>query len=515
MDKMLRRNLVLAILSMGCILTGEVQAATLEVAPSGYPYTSIQAAINAVVDGDTVLVHDGTYVENINFLGKAITVKSVNGAASTINGNGSSSVVTFNHGEGSGSVLDGFTITNGYAAMGGGIYCDSSSPTISNCTISENTSTNAGGGISCWNSSSPIITNCTVSENRARFNGGGISCYGTCSPIITNCTIIGNTSGWGGGISCGYSSSPSITNCTVSANAGSLGGGISCDTSCSPTMTNCIVTGNTASTGGGIYCYSASSPTIINSTISGNTANTGGGIYCDSTSSSSVKNTILWGDVPNEIYLAGNSITMIYSDVDQDGYAGSSGNIRQDPLFFDSANGDFSLQSASPCIDAGTSDGSPATDMKDSPRSDTPQIPNTGGGTYAYYDMGALEYVPLPDLTGQWASLAQTCKNTRSGLKCKVSGRLNIQNVGTLNAPSCFVRFYRSTDEVYNEGIDALKQVATGTIKVGKSKTKTFSYSFPLGETASGEYIIAVIDADKTVAEGNEGNNHVVFGPIP
>ena len=60
-----------------------------------------------------------------------------------------------------------------------------------------------------------------------------------------------------------------------------------------------------------------------------------------------------------------------------------------------------------------------------------------------------------------------------------------------------------------------MKQVATGTIKVGKSKTKTFSYTLPLEETASGEYIIAVIDADNTVAESNESNNYVVFGPIP
>ena len=122
----------------------------------------------------------------------------------------------------------------------------------------------------------------------------------------------------------------------------------------------------------------------------------------------------------------------------------------------------------------------------------------------------------LPDLTGQWASLTQTCRNTKRGLKCKISGRLNIQNVGTLNAPSSFVRFYRSTDEVYNEGTDAfLKQVATGTVKTAKSKTKTLSYSLPSGETASGEYIIAAIDADNTVAEANEGNNAIVFGPVP
>ncbi len=394
MDKMLRRSLVLVILFLGFILTSGVEATTREVGQSGYPYTSIQAAINDSVAGDTVLVHWGTYVEKINFLGKAITVKSDYGPGNTlIDGSGSGSVVTFNHGEGPSSVFDGFTISNGSAIMGGGIYCNSSSPTITNCIVSGNTATNAGGGISCWNSASPTITNCTVSENTGNGNGGGISCYGTCSPTISNCTIKGNTSGWGGGISCGYSSNPSITNCTISENTGSLGGGISCDTSCFPTITNCVLSGNTAGNGGGVYCYSSSSPTIINSTITGNKAGHGGGIYCDSTSSSSVKNTILWGDASTEIYLVeGGSITVTYSDVDQDGYAGISGNIRQDPLFVDAANGNFSLQATSPCVDAGTSDGALPADMKGDPRFDAHLIPNTGGGTSPYYDMGALEY---------------------------------------------------------------------------------------------------------------------------
>jgi len=370
MDKMLRRSLVLVILFVGCILTGGVEAAILEVGPSGYLYTSIQAAINDAADGDTVLVHDGTYVENINFLGKAITVKSVNGAASTIiNGNGTGSAVTFSSGEGSGSVLDGFTITNG------------------------GTNASLGGGIGCY-SSSPIITNCIITGNRA-YHGGGIDCESNSSPTIINCTISGNTGYVGGGIFCKSGSSPTITNCKISGNTGTAhSGAIGCDSGGNPIISNCILSGNTAGAGGGIYSY-LSSPIITNCTISGNTAtNNGGGIYCEPTSSASVKNTILWGDVPNEIYLAaGSSITVTYSDVDQDGYEGSNGNVRQDPLFVDPADGDFSLQLTSPCIDAGTSDGAPPTDMKGNSRFDPPQIPNTGGGTYPYYDMGALEYV--------------------------------------------------------------------------------------------------------------------------
>jgi len=104
-----------------------------------------------------------------------------------------------------------------------------------------------------------------------------------------------------------------------------------------------------------------------------------------------VKNTILWGNGPNQIYPAESSITVTYSDVDQDGYVGSSGNIRQDPLFVDPANDDFRLQPTSPCIDAATSVGAPSTDMEGFHRYDDPLVPNTGEGTNPYYDIGAYE----------------------------------------------------------------------------------------------------------------------------
>jgi hypothetical protein len=116
-----------------------------------------------------------------------------------------------------------------------------------------------------------------------------------------------------------------------------------------------------------------------------------------------VKNSILWGDVPNEFYLDVSIITVTYSNVDHEGYYGFNGNIRENPLFLDPANGDFRLQPTSPCIDSGTSDGAPPTDMKGNPRFDPPWIPNTGGGTYPYYDMGAFELAiskPMVDFDG-------------------------------------------------------------------------------------------------------------------
>jgi len=325
--------------------TAAAHASTLEVG-EGKLFTSIQDAITDAVTGDIVLVYDGTYVEQINFMGKAITVKSVNGAASTIiDGNAGGTVVTLINGEGLGSVLDGFTITNG---NNGGIYCYSSSLTITNSIITGN-SANSGGGVYC-NNCALTITNSTISENTAN-SGGGVYYVYTSSSTITSSTIAGNSADSGGGISFAYSS-PTITNSTITGNsaisyAGSLFG----------------------SYAGGICSQNDSSPTITNS--------------------------ILWGNIAltayNEIAQISSTITCTYSNIDQDGYAGSDGNIRQDPLFVDQGNGDFHLQQGSPCIDAGTSDGAPSTDMKGFPRYDEPLAPNTGGGTYPYYDMGAYE----------------------------------------------------------------------------------------------------------------------------
>ena len=77
-------------------------------------YGTIQEAINYAQKADVVLVRPGTYTENITFLGKPITVKGEQGAEVTlIDGGQITSVVTFNSGEGFGSVLEGFAILNG------------------------------------------------------------------------------------------------------------------------------------------------------------------------------------------------------------------------------------------------------------------------------------------------------------------------------------------------------------------------------------------------------------------
>lgn len=143
----------------------QTHAATINVPAN---YATIQAAINAASNGDTVVIASGTYVENIDFKGKAITVTSTNPedptvvAATIIDGGGSGSVVSFRTGEGSGSLIEGFTIRNGNANNGAGIHCESASPTIRDCTVSGN----AGSGV-YFLYGAPRIRNCTISANKS------------------------------------------------------------------------------------------------------------------------------------------------------------------------------------------------------------------------------------------------------------------------------------------------------------------------------------------------------------
>ncbi len=167
-------------------------------------YPTIQAAIDDASEGDTIWIADGQYSGegnfDIDFKGKAITVKSENGPENCIidcqfKGRG----FDFHNGEGENSVLDGVKITNGsVGGFGGGIKCTASSPTIINCIITGNSAGEYGGGMCNSYNSSPKLTNCTFSENSAESklsalgSGGGICNLVNSSPIITNCTFSGN-----------------------------------------------------------------------------------------------------------------------------------------------------------------------------------------------------------------------------------------------------------------------------------------------------------------------------------
>ena len=278
-------------------------------------FSTIQAAIDDANESDTVLVAPGNYTgegnRDIDFKGKAITVKSEEGPQTCIiDCQGSEDDqhrgFYFHNGEDANSVLQGFTITNGYytnnmvrAFMGGAIFCDASSPRINNCIVTENIAWD-GGGIGC-NSSNAVITNCIIIGNWACMRrGGGIFCV-LGNPHILDCLIADNTAfERGGGIKCD-ASNPTITGCIIRSNAADDGGGVGIETTGSMsslllTMTNCLITGNKADgLGGGIFIFGKI--TLLNCTIFGNHAGyDGGGIFFAETEGR-INNSIMYGNI--------------------------------------------------------------------------------------------------------------------------------------------------------------------------------------------------------------------------
>ncbi|MGW8178941.1 MAG: PKD domain-containing protein, partial [bacterium] len=262
----------LVILTLASLICGTAFGGTIHV-PGDYP--TIQAGIDAASSGDTVQVAPGTYYENITM--KSGVVIQGAGAGddpsihSIIDGGATGSVVTAIQVD-SAAKLDGFTITNGDKANGGGMYNYSSSPTVTNCTFSGN-SAGSGGGMYNNSSPSPTVTNCTFSGNSAG-SGGGMSNFNS-SPTVANCTFAGNSADYGGGMY-NYSSSPTVTNCIL---WGDTPQEIDNRQLSSPVVTYSDVQGGYAGTGnidanplfvgGGDYHLTADSPCIDMGTTSG------------------------------------------------------------------------------------------------------------------------------------------------------------------------------------------------------------------------------------------------------
>ena len=326
----------------------------------------------------------GTYAgdgnRDIDFRGKAVTVRSVDPndaevvGATVVDCQGSSSAYHrgfhFHCGENANSVLSGFTITNGYAHSGGGIYCDRSSPTVANCVIRGNSAQRDGGGMYSGADSSPTIIHCTFTENSTGYEGGGLYNLNG-DPVITDCTFTGNSSAEDGGGMQNDEGSPTVIRCVFKANhAGDEGGGVSNEDThvppLGPVLMNCLFIANSANYGGGMG-NDDSRPMLENCTFTGNSAGQGGGIYNEN-AGAILTNCILWGDAADEIYEYQSTSDVAYSDV-QGGWPGE-GNMDADPYFANAANGDCHLKSqggrwepsgqtwvrdgvTSPCIDAG------------------------------------------------------------------------------------------------------------------------------------------------------------------
>jgi murein DD-endopeptidase MepM/ murein hydrolase activator NlpD len=125
-----------------------------------------------------------------------------------------------------------------------------------------------------------------------------------------------------------------------------------------------------------------------------------------------------------------------------------------------------------------------------------------------------LRSAGFPDLTGQWNSLAQSCRATAGKLRCKLQGALNIQNRGDQKALASAVSLYLSLNETLDENAVFLKKLNVGSLKAGAGKVIKWTYNLPINDQAAGKHVIAVIDEDMLIAESDENNNATAGGPI-
>jgi hypothetical protein len=383
---------------------------------------TIQAGIQAADNGDTVLVAPGTYLENIDFLGKSITVASSGGTSVTaIDGGHAGSVVTFKSGEGASAVLKGFTLQNGSAQFnGGGILVSSASPTITGNTIQNNVACSGGGGISS-SSGSPVIQGNTIQNNTQTTGcsgggGGGIEIGGAGFAKVTGNTIVNNEwpSGDGGGIELNAAGSPTISNNVISGNIAtgvspaSQGGGIAMFNDSDALIVENLISNNSAGEGGGIAFLVPSGsrgPVLINNTMVGDSAPQGSEVFADGFDNQVqfFNNLMIGPSGQNAVFcgsFASESPTFTTNDAfspNGTGLAGTcagqsaqNGNISTDPLFVNQAAGDFHLQSTSPAIDAGTNSVAnlPQTDFAGNPR-----ILDGNNDCVSTVDIGAYELV--------------------------------------------------------------------------------------------------------------------------
>lgn len=340
--------------------------------PAGYG--TIQSAINAADNGDTIIVSTGTYQENINFLGKAVTVTSVNPddpnvvAATIIDGSSPAdpnraSAVTFNHGESNNSIITGFTIRGGtgtwlviawdlhepyWNRCGGGIVCyNMSAPTIIKNVITNNTAGEGGGiyvygdPVDMYNPADPpehirpVVSCNTLKDNCAvkahgfpppnadytaeeHGDGGAIVCFQAVDAVITQNIIENNHADfYGGAIHLRQWSNGRICDNHIIGNNSALGAGIHITYISSPLVTGNLIRGNIAGDlgGGGIYVYYFSNPIIEQNIITANRSANGAGIGVYWESTPIIQNNLIYKNIDGAgILIKGGAVPLIINN---------------------------------------------------------------------------------------------------------------------------------------------------------------------------------------------------------
>ncbi len=246
---------------------------------------TLQAAVDAASDGDTILLKKGTYHENI-VINKSVTLIGFGPGNTIISGDTGTEIIKGGvinitkpllQSSGPNVTLVGMTIMQGTAQYGGGIFNSEGALTLSGVSITNSTASFSGGGI--YNQMGIVVMNGSmVAENTAKVGAGVMNDGGT---------FVLNEGG------------------SISGNSAQIAGGL--DNLAGTVIMNdgSSLTNNSATyDGGGMYSYFYSTITLNGGTITGNTAETGtgGGIYSDSDSIVNLFGGDVSGNIPNDIY---------------------------------------------------------------------------------------------------------------------------------------------------------------------------------------------------------------------
>jgi hypothetical protein len=489
------------------------------------------------------------------------------------------SVVTFSGAELPTCILGGLTIQNGSASNGAGINGNFTLATIQNCVIQNNTATGSGGGVyglsgtmkSCTIQNNTaangggvaqvegtLLSN-TIKNNTATSAGGGIY---HCSNSIQSNVIDNNDAGTNGGgasdCTTGTMYFNTITNNTAAvrgggiydsdlaiagniiignqvtvvgslASPGSFGGGISnCDgpiygnnisqnlsngqgggaDNCTGDFFNNVVFGNSGRAGGGI---SNCPGNIWNNTVFGNTGvfNTGGLLNC-----ASPVNCIIYNNVPVAQQITGINPPS-YCDV-QGWTGGGTGNITASPQVVNGTTGDMHLQASSPCIDSGKFIAQVPIDFEGDDRGTTVAAVTLGDGSG--WDIGADEFIPPNvNLVSDWFVVTPKIKGEAEKLKYSITGTLAVGNTGNIPVPAnTTVSFYLSSDMTFDSSDTTIgKTLLVKPLAPNVGKTFKLKGKLPKGQSASGLFLLGVVDPFNVISEKNEGDNTAVYGPLP
>lgn len=365
--------------------------------------TALQPAIDAAASGDEIFVAPGIYYlagDAVTIpLEKTLTLRGTQGRAAVIDAQLLSRGMLI---QGTNSRVEGFTVRNGSGGFfyGGGIEIDRPA-VVRDCLVTGNRSDSGGGVMIGGYATNTLVEDCTIVGNTATNGpGGGVVLYNNSRGRLDRCVITGNVAAtYGGGI--WIQEGGSVSNCRIAGNraTGTHGGGIymSDEGTTNPAaVVNCVIDGNFAAQhGGGVWSsgpVGTLSP-VVNCTIVSNTAGVdGGGVFAYTTRF--INDIVYFNSAPANANLNAHDSAhscLISNCCTTSNYFWPS--ITNAPVFVDAGAGDYRLQTASFCIDAGTTNGAPRTDIDGHPRPrvglpmvDLPVPPPPA------CDMGACEY---------------------------------------------------------------------------------------------------------------------------